>query len=113
MESSGQEERDELSHDTVFDLLNHPYRRALLSCLQTHDTALTLPDAAEEVARAVEDEPIQRIDAEKIKRIYTNLYHSHIPRLEAHDAVQYSQERDMVALTPQGEQLVTYHDHLR
>lgn len=113
MESSGQEERGGLSHDTVFDLLNHPYRRALLSCLETHGTPLTLPDAAEEVACSVEDEPIQRIDAETIKRIYTNLYHSHIPRLEAHDAVQYSQERDMVALTQRGTQLATYHDQLR
>lgn len=111
MVESGQEKR-ELPKDTVFDLLNHSYRRALLDCLQRHETALTLPDAAEEVACATLDESIQNIDAEKVKRIYISLYHSHLPRLQAHDVVRYSQERDMVALTRLGERLVERVDRV-
>lgn len=112
MAGSGREERGGLSRDTVYDLLNHSYRRAILACLEQHDMALTLADAAEEVARSVEDESVQDIDAEEIKRIYIDLYHSHIPRLEAHDTVQYSQDRDLIALTQQGEQLAEYIDRL-
>lgn len=95
---------------TAFQLLSHSIRLGLLECLNDYDETLALADAAEEIACAVEDKPIQDIEAEFVKRIYMSLYHSHIPRLEGHDIVRYDQERDLVALTDRGHQLTEYLD---
>lgn len=96
-----------LAPATAFELLSHSTRIGLIECLADYDETLALADAAEEVAGAVEDKPVQEIEAESVKQFYMALYHSHIPRLEAHDVVQYDQERDLVALTDRGHQLAT------
>lgn len=103
---------DEFSQDIVFHVLSHVYRRALLECLDHHSMTLTLADAAEEVARECKGKSIPDISEEEIKRIYMSLYHSHIPQLAEVDAVTYDQEQDLIALTEQGEQLVTYQNQL-
>lgn len=97
-----------LAPETVFQLLSHSTRYGLLECLSDHDETLALADASEEIARAVEDEPVQAIEADTVKRIYMALYHSHIPKLVDHDIVSYDQEHDLVALTERGHQLVEY-----
>lgn len=94
--------------ETTFELLSHSKRLGLLECLKAYDETLALADAAEEIASAVEDKPVQDIDAEFVKRIYMALYHSHIPRLEAHDIVHYDQENDLVALTERGHEMAEY-----
>lgn len=99
---------ESLAPETVFQLLSHSIRLGLLECLNDYDQTLALADASEEIACAVEDKPVQDIDAESIKRIYMSLYHSHIPQLEVHDIVHYNQERDLVALTDRGHQLAEY-----
>lgn len=96
-----------LAPATAFQLLSHPTRIGLLECLADYDETVALADASEGIACAVEDKPVQDIEAESVKQIYMALYHSHIPRLEAHNVVQYDQERDLVALTDRGHQLAT------
>lgn len=97
-----------LAPETAFQLLSHSTRIGLLECLKDYDETLALADVSEEVACTVEDKPVQNIEAESVKQIYMALYHSHIPRLEAHDIVQYDQERDLVTLTERGHQLAEY-----
>lgn len=99
-----------LAPETAFRLSSNPTRRGLLECLGYHGETLSLADASEEIACAAEDEPIQEVEAETVKRIYMALYHSHIPRLEAHDIVHYDQAHDLVALTERGHQLAEYLD---
>jgi len=103
---------DGLSRTTAFQLLSHSHRLALLECLDEHGEPLTLTDVSEEVACSIEDEALQNMDAASVKIIYVSLYHSHVPRLQSHDVVRYSQERDLVALTQQGERLVEYMNRL-
>lgn len=99
---------ESLSRKTAFQLLSHSYRLALLDCLEAYDETLTLADASEQVASKIEDAPVEEIEAESVKRIYLSLYHSHVPRLEAHDIVQYDQEQDLVTLDSRADQLVAY-----
>lgn len=108
MSEESLQQLEPLDPATAFELLSHSTRIGLLECLADYDETLALADAAEEIACAVEDKPVQDIEAESVKQIYMALYHSHIPRLEAHNVVQYDQDRDLVALTDRGHQLATY-----
>lgn len=108
MSEESPQQTEALSRETAFQLLSHSHRLALLDCLDAYDEPITLADVSEQVASEIEDEPLEDIEAESVKRIYISLYHSHIPRLEAHDIVQYNQERDLVTLDSRGDQLVAY-----
>lgn len=103
---------EELSLSVAFELLSHSHRRALLGCLAQHDRAISLADAAEEVVQVNEERPIQQIPAEEIKQVYMRLYHVHIPKAKECGVVEYEQERDLVVLTDQGEELVAFADAL-
>lgn len=97
-----------LARDDAFELLGHPYRRALLTCLREHGESLTLADVAEEVACTVSGDPLTDIDAEVVKRVYMSLYHSHVPKLVEYDVVHYEQERDLITPTERVEPLGEY-----
>lgn len=98
---------DEIAHDTVFDLLSHAYRRALLDCLEQHGPSLAVADAAEEVATRNSSCSIEDVPAEDIERVYLSLYHSHVPKLADEGAVTYDRERGVVTLTALGKRLVS------
>lgn len=88
---------DSPSLDTVFDLLSDQRRRYALQCLSEH-RSLTLADLAEEVTRREQDMPISAIPEEDVLRVYTSLWHAHVPKLSEADVVAYDQERDLVRL---------------
>lgn len=108
MSEESPQQSGSLSEETIFQLLSHSHRLALLDCLNKYDETLTLADLSEEVASEMVEEPLEEIDAESVKEVYISLYHSHIPRLEAHNIVQYDHEQDLVTLDFRGDQLVTY-----
>lgn len=99
-----------LSTDDAFDLLSNRRRRYLVHCLRKHDTPMSLADAADEIAIRENDTRLAEIPAEEVKRVYTSLYHSHVPRLVDANVVEYSQERDAVALSENAERLERYVD---
>lgn len=101
--------RDHLSTDTVLELLAHPLRRELVDCLRAYEETLTLADVADEIAVATSDGvPLTEIAPETVAEIYMELYHTHIPRLADHEVVRYDQERDLVALSENADQLNPY-----
>lgn len=91
--------------DDVLDILASQRRRYILHCLQTHALPLALADVADEVAVYEHDTDITDISAEEVKRVYISLYHTHIPKLAERGLVTYSQDRDLVTLSDNGEQL--------
>ena len=103
---------ENLPQDVAFRLLSHAHRRALLECLDRHDVPLAMSDVAKEVARTNRERSISEIPDRVIDEIYLSLYHSHVPRLAANDAVSYDAEREVVALTERGERLVAIHERL-
>lgn len=102
--------KSEMPDDTLFELLSHSYRRLLLECLDEHDGPITLPDAAEQVSCAAKDDRLANIEPEAVRRIYLNLYHSHVPQLVDADVVSYSQEADLIGLTEAGDELAAWMD---
>lgn len=106
-EPAGSTDRS-LPVDALLDLLAHSRRRTLLTCLQTYDDPLPLPDLADEVAVAERDATLDAIPAETVKRVYMSLYHRHVPKLEDYDVVWYEQERDMVGLADRAVAVLPY-----
>ena len=94
---------DVLSTDDLFGVLSHQRRRCVLRCLGEHQTPLTLADLADEVTAREQEAPLPDVPAEEVKRVYVSLYHTHIPKLADADLVEYTQERDMVALSTENE----------
>lgn len=90
--------------DTLLDLLADARRREALTTLSAHED-LSLPDLADEVAVAEEDEPLTRIDPDDVLQIYLSLYHTHVPKLARVGLVAYDQDDDYVALTDTGRDL--------
>lgn len=87
--------------DELFRALSESRRRVALSLLAAHQD-LTLPDLADELAESEHGEPLREIPARTVTDLYFDLYHSHVPRLEAADLVEYSQPQDHVTITDRG-----------
>ena len=96
---------DALTLDVLFDMLADQRRRVVLYCLCKYQTPMALADLADEVATREQEMPIPDIPAEEVKQVYLSLYHSHIPKLVETNVVEYTQERDLVALAENSEQV--------
>lgn len=83
--------------DEAFALLSDRRRRLLIEVMRTYDEAVTLPDAAEEVAIRETGHGVTNIPPERVTEVYLSLYHDHMPRLVDAGLLEYDQERDLVA----------------
>lgn len=91
--------------DVLFAVLADSRRRFVLACLDEYATPMALADVADELATWELDVAIAEVPATEVKTIYIALYHVHIPKMEAAGMVEYSQKRDAVRLTDDGEDL--------
>ncbi|MDJ1430913.1 hypothetical protein [Halostagnicola sp. A-GB9-2] len=82
------------------ELLADQRRRLLLEVMQNYGESITLPDAAEEVAKRETGEPVSEISAQTVANVYISLYHDHLPRLVEAELVEYNQDRDLVSPGP-------------
>lgn len=92
-------EQGPLSTELLFKILADADRRRALQCLNTYDNPMTLADVADEVARRKYDAPLTELPAADVKRVYMRLYHTHIPKMEDANILEYDQETDTVQLT--------------
>lgn len=91
------------SLDTYFAILSDQRRRRIIDCLREYRNPMALSDLADEVAVREYDTRITEIPAEKVKQIYTSLYHVHVPKMEDAGLVEYDQDTDLVALSEEGQ----------
>ncbi|WP_227375915.1 DUF7344 domain-containing protein [Haladaptatus halobius] len=89
---------EEAVFDTLLDVLSYSRRRQILSRLDSGRTPMSLANLADEIVVHERDAPLAEIPARDVKQVYMSLYHSHVPRLEDADLVEYDQERDAVSL---------------
>ncbi len=82
--------------DVALTLLSNRRRRLLIDVVRTYEGGLTLPDAAEEVAKRETGVPVTALSPEHIRDVYVSLYHDHLPRLVRFGLLEYEQERDLV-----------------
>jgi DNA-binding transcriptional ArsR family regulator len=95
-ELSGHVDVDSERLDAIFAVLAHRRRRYVVTLLWECDEAISLPDLADEIAVRENGNPISQISADYVKEVYLSLYHTHIPKLDDADIVEYVQEQDLV-----------------
>lgn len=104
------DEADEaVSVDMIFDAFSDERRQRALLHLR-HAGPVPLVDLAEHVAAWENNTTIGTVSREARSRVYTGLYHSHVPRLADMGIVEYDRETDMVSLTSEADVIAPYLD---
>lgn len=91
--------------DRAFDVLSNQRRRYAIHSLQQHDKPMELADVADDIAVYENEAESTDIPNEEVKRIYTSLYHSHIPKLVNAGIAEIDQDRNTIALAENADQL--------
>lgn len=91
--------------DTALELLADERRRRVLRLLAA-DPETHLGTLAEEVAATEHNVTVEALTGEQRKRLYVSLYQTHLPKLDAADAVAFDAEEGRVRLTARGETLL-------
>ena len=107
-ETARSSDRTSLSPSEAAGLLADSRRRHAVERLRSVDGSIGLADLADEVATAEHGTIISEIPAEEVKRVYLDLYHSHVPKLAKADVVEYSQEADRIGLSAGADRLTPY-----
>ena len=110
LESADDVDETEPSPSELFDALADYRRRRVLRLAVDHRTPLALSDVADEIAAAEHDGRFTDISEGEITRIYTSLYHSHVPKLVEAGLLEYDQDVDAVALGDRAETARPYLD---
>lgn len=84
-----------LTFDAVFDTLAHRRRRYLLYALHSQ-TNLTLRELSEKLADWEENSHDGPVETDT-GQVYVSLYHTHIPKLEGHDIVEFDHNTGVVS----------------
>lgn len=94
--------------DALLGVLSNSRRRFVVACLEEHATPMALADLADELATREHDAPLDRVPEDDVVAIYMSLYHVHVPKLSDAGLVEYSQERDAVALAEDGDEISAF-----
>lgn len=82
--------------DDTFHALAHPYRRRLLTALAEHDLQ------ADDTLHVLEDVPIENTQRTELR---TELYHTHIPKLEEAGLIHRARDANQVMKGPQFDEI--------
>jgi hypothetical protein len=92
------------AEDDVFAAVVDEWRQLALRRVREH-RSLTLADVADEVAADEGGASLVEVPAERVRDIYLQFYHCHLPYLRDAELVRYDQERDLVSITDRGERV--------
>jgi len=81
----------ELTPDRVFDLLESPRRRHVLSYLRCRDREVHVDELAAAVTARENDVDPADVDEDRLRQVQLSLHHVHLPKLESAGLVQRSQ----------------------
>ena len=112
-ETAKSSEQPPFSLSEATGLLANSRRRHAIERLRHVDGSIGLADLADEVATVEHGTVISEIPAEEVKRVYLDLYHSHVPKLAEADVVEYGQETDLVELSAGADRLTPYLEAVR
>jgi DNA-binding transcriptional ArsR family regulator len=90
--------------DDVFAAVLDEWRQLALRRVREH-RSLTLADLADEVAVDDHGTTLVEVPADRVRDIYLQFYHCHLPYLRDADLVRYDQERDLVFITDRGDRV--------
>jgi HEPN domain-containing protein len=78
--------------DLLLDLSRDRHRRIVLGIFADQQRRLTIADLVKTILRHDREEPLIQVSGEEFKQIRSLLHHSHIPRMEKADFVEYDRE---------------------
>lgn len=107
------ENPQELSRDTVFDLLSNSRRRFVLNRLQKNRSEIELGELATELAAAENGVTPDELSAQQRKRTYVSLYQTHVPKLVEVDVVTYDSESGVIQPTDRLNEIAAYFQRER
>jgi DNA-binding transcriptional ArsR family regulator len=99
-----------LSLDHVFEILKNRRRREVIHYLREHEERVTLSDLAEHIAALENDTDVTSITSSQRKRVYVGLYQCHLPKMADMDIVDFNQDRGIVGIGENADQLYEYLD---
>lgn len=99
---------EELSQDTVFDVLSSARRRAAIGILREQDEPIELTSLAEIVAARENDTTVEDLSSQDRKRVYVSLYQTHVPKLVDVGIVDHDTDSGEVWLTDTAREIEPY-----
>lgn len=108
--SNGEGGTDELSRETIFDVLSCRRRRHTLHYLTQQDGRVGLRELSEQLAAWEHGVPPADIGWEQRKGVYTTLRQVHLPRLCEAGIVEFDREQGAVTLSGEAENVRLYLD---
>lgn len=84
--------------EAIFGCLLDPRRRFVLYYLQDHETT-TVDELARQVAAWETGVPLEEVDADRHRRIVTELVHTHLPKLAEALFIEYDHRSGSVRYT--------------
>ncbi len=82
--------------ETLFELLAHSRRRAILSVLADHGDVVSTDELAACVAAAERDVPPNAVPTSERDRVYTTLRHAHLPAMDDAGVLEYDREAELI-----------------
>jgi len=99
---------EEISQDTVFDVLSSARRRETISILREEETPIELTTLAETVAARENETTVEELSSQDRKRVYVSLYQTHIPKLVDVGIVEHDSDSGEVWLTDRADSIEPY-----
>jgi len=99
---------DELSQDTVFDVLSSARRRETIAILREEETPIELTTLAEIVAARENDTTVEELSSQDRKRVYVSLYQTHVPKLVDVGIVEHDTDTGEMWLTSRASAIEPY-----
>lgn len=102
------QERENLSADTILELLANRRRRYLLYALRGREGPIALSELAEQVAGWEHDVPPDEVEKNEYKSVYVSSVQCHVPKLADAGIVDHDDDNHTVVLSENFEQLEPY-----
>lgn len=96
---------DDQTLSTIFEVLSHSDRCALIAALSQSEESLPLSDAAKEVARRNNVEADGPVTRDQIEEKYLLLRHKHVPKLIDSGIIHRDDADNTIRLTEEGEEI--------
>jgi hypothetical protein len=98
----------QLPRDEAYDLLRNPRRRFAISHLEKRQQPVSLSEIAKHVASWENDQPVEELTDQQVKRVYVSIHQTHIPKLEESGIVEYDADTGQVSINGGARQIEQY-----
>ena len=91
--------------DVLFDVLTNQRRRYVLYYLQQQGGVANTESMATQLAAWESQCPVDAVDEDRHERVFTDLYHTHLPKLEGAGVIDYDRRTGTIRLWEHAELL--------